>query len=180
MEDKKDCSSTPRTVPGNAFHPEYLKRLQAREDSPVAAIEAETRGPWQVVELPPGGSGGTRDARAERWAVLRAWETPGEVEPCGVFRFREHALLWAAALEVAARRGNVAVGLSRDEAGHEVEEWTADEGCRLVGHTTLWDEPLGAAFQVLEALWRCPDALARVLDAGGPYLVELVGRRLVA
>ena len=177
MADKKDCSPVPDSVPTNAFHPEFLKALQVREDSPLAAIEAETRGPWQVIELPPGSG---NDPEAERWIVLRSWEKPEEVEPCGTFRYREHALLWAAALEVAARRGTLNIGLERDDEGHVVEQWTVEQGCRTIGHLTLWDEPLTAALDVLEALLRCPDALARVLDAGGPYIAELLGRRLMA
>jgi len=112
--------------------------------------------------------------------VVRAWEKPGEVKPSGKFLYREHALLWAAALEVAARRGALNAGLERDEEGHLVDQWTDDQGCREIGHLTVWDEALSAAFQVLEALLRCPDAFARVVDAGGPYIAELLGRRLMA
>jgi len=114
-EDKKNCSSSP----ANAFNPEYIKTLEAREDSPLAAIEAETRGPWQVVQMPPGGGGdddgggGRPDPEPERWAVLREWEKPGEDKPSGTFLYREHALLWAAALEVAEY---AAVWLSHSDA----------------------------------------------------------------
>jgi len=34
--------------------------------------------------------------------------------------------------------------------------------------------------RVLEALLRIPEALARVVDAGGAPIVELLGRRLVS
>jgi len=180
MADKKDCSP----VPANAFNPEYLETLEAREDSPLAAIEAETHGPWQVVELPlsagGNGGGGRPDHEPERWVVLREWEKPGEVKPSGTFLYRGHALLWAASLEVAARRGNLNVGLERDEEGHLVDQWTADQGCCTIGHLTVWDEALASALQVLETLLRCPDALARVVDAGGPTIAELLGRRLMA
>ena len=34
----------------NAFPPEFLQALEAREDAPLAGLEAEMRGPWKVVD----------------------------------------------------------------------------------------------------------------------------------
>jgi len=196
MENEAHCSSNPSqppssTPPPNAFTPEFLKALEAREDAPLAALEAETRGPWQVVHLPlaaagggDGGNGGDGqggpDRDAERWAVLRSWEVPSQDEPQGTFRFREHALLWAAALEVASRGSDLGVGLRRDEHGQVIEEWLPEKGSRIVGHFPTWDQDVVAAMRVLSSLLRIPEALARVVDAGSAPIAELIGRRLVS
>jgi len=138
MANEIHCSSNPSqppsaTPPPNAFTPEFLEALEAREDAPLAALEAELRGPWKVVQLPlaaagggdgNGGDGGGEkpDPDAERWVVLRSCEDPSQDEVSGTFRFREHALLWAAALEVASRGWDLGVGLRRDEHGQVIEE----------------------------------------------------------
>jgi len=191
MKDTEHCSSVPpysSKTPPNAFRPEFLRKLVEREDAPLAALEAELRGPWKVVNLlaaaggggsGDGGGGGHRDFDAERWAVLRSFEVPGEAEPTARFRFREHALLWAAALEITSRGSDLGVGISRDEDGQVVVEWLRDKGPRTIGHAAVWDENLPPTLHVLEALLRVPEALARVVDAGGAPIVELLGRRLV-
>jgi len=127
MANEAHCSSNPSQSPSstpapNAFTPEFLQALEAREDAPLAALEADSRGPWKVVELPlaaagggnGGDGGGNPDRDAVCWAVLRSWEDPSKDEPSATFRFREHALLWAAALEVASRGSDLGVGLRRD------------------------------------------------------------------
>ena len=84
-------SNSSSKPPTNAFRRAYLDRLVEREEATVAGTEAETRGPWKVLQLPPaggGGRGGDRDdggnARdPERWVVLRAWEEAAEAEPHG-------------------------------------------------------------------------------------------------
>jgi len=190
MENTNNCSSNPSTPPPNAFTPEFLKALEAREDAPLAALEAELRGPWQVVQLPlaaaGGGSGGDGDGGdgkggpdAERWAVLRSWEKSSTDTPGATFRFREHALLWAAALEVASRGSDLGVGIRRDQHGQVVEEWLPEKGTRIVGHFATWDQDVVAAMRVLGSLLRTPEALARVVDAGSAPIAELIGRRLV-
>jgi hypothetical protein len=116
---------------------------------------------------------------AERWVVLRSWEDPSKDEPSATFRFREHALLWAAALEVASRGSDLGVGLARDEHGQVVVEWLPEKGSRIVGHFPTWDQDVVAAMRVLSSLLRIPEALARVVDAGSAPIAELIGRRLV-
>jgi len=196
MANETHCSSNPSqppssTPPPNAFTPEFLKALEAREDAPLAALEAESRGPWKVVQLPlatagggDGGNGddgpGDPDPDAERWAVLRSWEDPSKDEPSATCRFREHALLWAAALEVASRGSDLGVGLRRDEHGQVIEEWLPEQGTRIVGHFATWDQDAVAAMRVLSSLVRIPEALARVVDAGSAPIAELIGRRLVS
>jgi len=184
MENTNHCSSNASNPSPNAFTAEFLAKLHAREDAPFGATEAENRGPWQVVQLPPGGEDGGRgggsdsDRDSERWAVLRAWEDPATAEPSGVFVYREHALLWAAALEVGARGSVLAVGVERDDRGQVVSYWCAEEGTRTLGHITIWDDTVAPVFRVLESLLRSPEALARLMDAGGAPIAELLGRRL--
>jgi len=193
MENTEHCSSNPSqsppsTPPPNAFTPEFLQALEAREHAPLAALEAESRGPWKLVQLPlatagggdgGNGGGGGPDRDAERWAVLRSWEEPSQDEPSATCRFREHALLWAAALEVASRGSDLGVGLRRDEEGQVIEEWLPEKGTRIVGHFATWDQDVVAAMRVLGSLLRIPEALARVVDAGSAPIAELIGRRLV-
>jgi hypothetical protein len=190
MENAEHSSPNPSTPPPNAFTPEFLKALEAREDVPLAALEAESRGPWKVVQVPlaaaGGGSGGNGDGGdgkgdpdAERWMVLRSWEVPTKDTPNGTFRFREYALLWAAALEVASRGSDLGVGIRRDEHGQVIEEWLPEKGSRIVGHFPTWDQDVVAAMRVLSSLLRIPEALARVVDAGSAPIAELIGRRLV-
>jgi len=191
MQDANHCSSTPHNStpksPANAFQPEFLHKLEAREDAPLAGLEAENRGPWRVVELAAAGGGGGDDdgqggrrADAPRWAVLRAWEKPGQAEPAGRFLYREHALLCAAALEVASRGSDLGVGLTRDDHGQVIVQWTGEQGAQTIGHLAVWDEGVAAALRFLETLLRVPEALARLVDAGGAPIAELLGRRLVA
>jgi hypothetical protein len=192
MQDKTHCSSVPpysSKVPPNAFRPDYLRKLAEREDAPTAALEAELRGPWKVVKLPAatgggggdgeGGDGRVDDFDAERWVVLRSFEKPEEAAPMGTFRFREYALLWAAALELTSRGSDLGVGISCDEDGQVVVEWLRAQGPRTIGHAAVWDENLPPTLHVLDALLRVPEALARVVDAGGAPIVELLGRRLM-
>jgi len=176
-------SNQPSSPPANAFRRVYLDRLVEREEATVAGTEAETRGPWKVLQLPPAGSGGGDGSGGntrgpERWVVLRAWEEPEEAEPNGTALYREHAQLWAAALEVASRGSNLAVGLTRDEEGLVISEWSPETGLQTRGHIRVWDEDAAIVFRVLDGLLRCPEALARLVDAGGSALVELLGRRL--
>ena len=199
MQNENHCSSNPSqpsssnpSAPSpNAFTPEFRAALEAREDVPLAALEAETRGPWKVVKLPPTAAGGgagnhggggdpdrDHDCDAERWAVLRAWEDPSKDKPSAIFEYREYALLAAAALEVASRGSDLGIGLTRDDRGQVVVEWRAEQGAQTVGHFAVWDQDVAAAMRLLGSLLRVPEALARLVDAGGAPIVELIGRRL--
>ena len=127
--------------PANAFRREFLDQLVERDEATIAGTEAETRGPWKVLQAPPAGGGGGGDGSDgkdnERWLVLRAWEKPEDVEPHATSLYREHALLWAAALEIASRGSNLGVGLTRDEEGLVISEWSAQTGPQTRGQTRL-------------------------------------------
>ena len=123
-------------------------------------MEAESRGPWKIVHLPlaaagggsdggDGGGGGKPARDAERWAVLRTWEDPSKDAPSATCESRHHALLWTAALEVASRGSDLAVGTRRDERGQVIEEWLPDGGSHVVGHFAVSDPDVEAAMRVL-------------------------------
>ena len=135
----------------------------------------------KVVQLPLAAGGGGKPHRdAERWAVLRSWEDPSKDAPSATCESRHHALLWAAALEVASRGSDLAVGARRrDEGGQVIEEWLPETGSHVVGHFATGDPDVEAAMRVLSSLLRIPEALARVVDAGSAPIAELIGRRLV-
>ena len=90
MATNENCTSnppssdeTPNETP-NVFTPEFLQKLFDREDAPLAALEAEMRGPWKVVDLPVEGKV-PYSFDTERWGVLRAWEDPEVDRPAGTF-----------------------------------------------------------------------------------------------
>jgi hypothetical protein len=176
----------------NAFTPEFLAKLHEREDAPLAALEAEMRGPWKVVEIPAVGAEAHTFA-VDRWAVVRAWENPKVDPPAGTFRFREVALMYAAALAVASRGAVLSVRDARDDeegggsaggaAGTRrlvVVQWTPDGREQVVGHLPTWDDDAIAALRNVEALLRSSEALAQLLEAGCGPVAELLGRRLMA
>jgi len=200
METKENCNSNPpspsrdeaRKKTPNAFTPEFLKKLYDREDAPLAALEAELRGPWKVVEIPVERAG-AHPFDAERWAVVRGWEDPIVDPPAGTFRFREIALIYAAALAVAsrgavlsvrdAREGEEGGGSGGGAAGTRrlvVVQWTPDGKEQVVGHLPIWDDDVIAALRNVEALLRSSEALAQLLEAGCGPVAELLGRRLMA
>jgi hypothetical protein len=169
----------PRDAARNAFCPEFLERRQDREDEPLAAIEAEARGPWVLFERPAPGAAAGADLDVERYEVFRSWEAPETDRPAATFRFRELALLYAAGLEVGGRRSTLTV--SRDEAGggYVVHQLDLNGKLRVVGHIAQWDEDTFPAFQNLETLLRAIEPLAQVLDAAGSTIMEILGRRLM-
>jgi len=196
MATNENCTSNPPSHPAdearNAFTPEFLKKLYDREDAPLAALEAELRGPWKVVEIPVERAG-AHPFDAERWAVLRAWEDPKVDPPAGTFRFREIALLYAAALAVASRGAVLSVRDAREDeedGGSSggapgvrrlvVVQWTPDGKEQVVGHLPIWDDDVIAALRNVEALLRSSEALAQLLEAGCGPIAELLGRRLMA
>jgi len=166
-----------KSSPRNAFHPDFLRRRQDREDEPMAAVEAENRGPWVVVHRtirPPV----PRDARP--WEIYRSWEDPETDPPAAAFEFRELAFLYAAALEVGGRLPGLRLGAEpTEEGGYEVLQTDLDGHDRRVGRIASYDQEVFPAFRNLESLLRSPEALAQVLDAAGSVILRILGRRLV-
>jgi hypothetical protein len=92
-------------TPSNAFHPDYLRRLD-QHDEPVTAGEAVTGGFWRVVPLGD-----------ERYGLYRLWESPehGD-EPFATLTDRNTALLAAAFLPLVDRTRSFSVD-PEDDAG---------------------------------------------------------------
>ena len=192
MQDEKKCTPSNPSTPNpkdedrsgdtarddvrNAFHPDFLRKRQEREDEPTAALEAEARGPWMVFEraLP------VDDLDAERYEVYRAWEDPRTDRPAATFRDRELAYLYAAAQEIGGRGPAIRCSDRHTDKGHEVLQWVANGEPEVVGHIVIYDQDVLPVFQVLETLLRAIEPLAQVLDAAGSSIVELLGRRLMA
>jgi hypothetical protein len=174
-----DSSSSSR--PRNAFDPEFLRERQEREDEPLAASEAESRGPWIVVEAEPPSPGAPDSGPLRRrWQVYRAWEDPETDAPTAGFRFREQAFLYAAALEVGARGSVLTLGREpREGGGYDVVQWDIQGHPEVVGRVALYDEEVFPTFQKLETLLRAIEPLAQVLEAAGGVILELLGRRLM-
>ena len=200
MATNENCTSNPSNNTPNAFTPEFLKKLFDREDAPLAALEAEMRGPWKVVDLPIEGKV-SYSFDTERWGVMRAWEDPEVDRPAGTFRFREVALIYAAALAVASRGASLTIdpdpepdpdpedddggggdggGSASGEGRLPVVQWTYEGRVQVVGHVPLWDDDVNAALRYVEALLHCNEALAQLLEAGCGPIAELLGRRLMA
>ena len=127
----------------NAFTPEFLKKLFDREDAPLAALEAEMRGPWKVVDLPIEGKV-SYSFDTDRWGVLRAWEDPEVDAPAGTFRFREVALIYAAALAVASRGASLTIDPNPDpddddgDSGAATRPWRSSWRPAAVPSPSCW------------------------------------------
>jgi len=187
MHDEKKCTSSnpsppnpsdedrSRDTPPNAFHPDFLRKRQEREDEPGAALEAEARGPWVVFEraLP------VADHDAERYEVYRVWEDPLRDRPAATFRDRELAYLYAAAQEIGGRGSVLRCSDRHTEKGHQVLQCAREGEPEVVGHIVVYDQDVFPVFRVLETLLRAIEPLAQVLDAAGSTIVELLGRRLM-
>lgn len=185
MHDTKNPTSSPRghspqgpatdtAATVNAFDPAYLRRLhQAGHDLPLGCAEAENAGPWKVCEIasPP--------VPDERFGVFRGFEDPGRGDkPAASFKYRDLAYLCAAALALNARASQLHFGGKQNEHGHPVSYFSPEPGMTVDGHLAQWDENVTGALGVLEALLGSVEALVHLLDAAGPEIVELVGRRL--
>ena len=159
MQDR-DNDSTPR--PSNAFTAEFLDRL-AERDEPLTAAQADSAGPWMVVEIPSPG-----------WGIFRRGESPAAGDlPRAVFRHRERALLAAAVLP-----GN---GFDRlFHLAHEVspECYAVLCGGEVVGFLQHFDPELVAALHTAETLIRLPESLANLLRANGGVALARAGRLL--
>jgi hypothetical protein len=145
----------------NAFAPEFLGRLDER-DEPATASEADAAGPWKIEPFPHGG-----------FALLREGESLRRGDrPAGVFERRETALLAAAVLPAT---GSAPLFRLRGEAtphGFVLERPRGE----VAGHLEFYDPDAAAALHVAESLLRSPDCLAHLLEAAGRIALLRAGR----
>lgn len=151
--------------PANAFAPGFLAAC-AERDQPAGVAEADSAGPWKVVETAEG-----------RWAVLRRWESleAGD-RPRLVAASREDALFAAAALPGAGRADLYRLSPEPDSAGGYPVETAHGEPIRCAA----FDAELVAGMHALRAAGLVPEALAAFLEAVGHAPLEHAGRILAA
>ena len=149
----------------NAFTPEFLQSINAR-DEPLTAAEADVAGPWMVEPIPGAGWGLFRlgEGHARQFALY------------GVFRDRAVALLFAAVLPGTGRDAAFRLRKEADAAGYAIESGAGE----VAGHLALFDESLVAAAHAVECLVRRPECLANLLEAAGGLALERAGVILAA
>ena len=156
--------STRRPELLNAFSAEYLDAVKQHDD-PSTSVEADTSGPFSLVE------------QEGMLALFRAWESAerGDV-PQALFRHRETALLFRAIWPAVGRHPLFQLRPSPSARGFELEQ----EGGELVGSLKNFnpDAVLGGHFA--SYLTRTPPSLALVLEASGPTAQRHVGQILGA
>ncbi|HZF08267.1 MAG TPA: hypothetical protein VFE33_05690 [Thermoanaerobaculia bacterium] len=166
MQDPQD-RSTPR--PSNAFAPEFLSRLNQR-DEPLTAAQADAAGPWIVQILQTS----VQILPSPGWAVLRRGESLAAGDrPTAVFRDRERALLAAAVLP-----GTGLDRLFRLQHERSPEGYAIISGGEVVGHLDRFNPELLAAMHTAEVFARVPESLARLLEASGAVALASAGRLL--
>lgn len=157
MRDPRD----PRREPLNAFSPSYLNALRGLEDPP-SAFEAETSGPFQIME-----SGG-------RYDLFRGWESPERGDaPLATFVHRETALLFQAVWPAAGRDRLFRL---REPGGPE--GFALEEESHVVGRLPIYNAETVFAAHVASYLTRTPYHLALLLEAAGPVAQKLIGAAL--
>ena len=150
------------SIPVNAFHPAYLRRLDQYDD-PVTAGEAVTGGFWRVVPLSDEGFG-----------LFRHWESPEDGdEPFATLTDRDTALLAAAFLPLVDRARSFSVDPA-DASGPVLYR----DG-RAVGRLRYSDPELTEALNLADGLARSPVSIASFLEAAGAAALEQAGRILV-
>jgi hypothetical protein len=155
-----DHDTIPR--PSTAFTPEFIARLEER-DEPLTAAQADAAGPWILEELPSPG-----------WAVFRRGESLAAGDrPVAVFRQRERTLLAAAVLPGTGFERLFRLAPERGPEGYAV----LSNG-EVVGHLEHYDPDLLAALHTAEALLRLPENLARFLLASGAVTLKRTDRLL--
>jgi hypothetical protein len=162
MPGKKDRNSTPPTRPElpNAFNRRFLTRLDERDESPLAG-EADTAGPWNILEVPGRGFG-----------LFREGEDPARgFRPYAVFHDRWLALIAAAVLPGTGRDPFVHL---HPEAGAEGFDFLLDSG-EVVGQCECFDQPFCDAIHAVVSVLRSPRSLADELEAAGSITLDRSG-----
>jgi hypothetical protein len=155
--------STPPTDPLNAFRKDYLDAVQD-QDEPSTSREAETAGPFSLVE------------QNGMIALYRAWESAEAGDaPLALFQHRDTALLFQALWPALGRGIIFKLRPDATPSGFGLEE----EG-QLVGILRSFDPEAILAGHFLSFLARTPQSLALLLEAAGPTAQQHIGRILGA
>ncbi|HXO20277.1 MAG TPA: hypothetical protein VOA87_10195 [Thermoanaerobaculia bacterium] len=168
MHTPKDRTSSPAS---NVFSPAFLATLRERDET-ITASEAELAGPWKREAI--------RD-RKGAVAVLRDWESlEGGDEPAGTFWHEETAQLFAAILPAVEREPLFHLGEESGPDGFPVLAVYGEQGAQVAGWLPRYEPSWIEALHFAEALARSPRALAEILEAAGPGVIEQVGRILAS
>lgn len=159
-------SDAPRRIP-NAFASEFLDSFKL-EDEPSSSAEADTAGPWYVMEW------ATAEGR-QAFGLWRLGERPHQGDPpAAVFRERSTALLAAAARPALGKDPFYRLGKDRVGGGFPLLRQGEAEGSM-----DLFDEDWAFGVNLLERLVRSPEALATILEAAGPLALLRAGAILL-
>ena len=175
MRIKTDCnpdaqsgeSSAPETSDyGNAFTPEFLKRLR-RKANPPTARQAVLSGPWMAEPV-------WSENHGQLFAVSRRDEPVAKGGSAfGVFLTRAAALATAAVLPVLGQPETHRLKRHGRRCGYALHD-----DRELLGHLARDEEAFPALLQVARELASRPDSLALLLEAAGPEVLTLLGRKL--
>ncbi len=156
-------------TPQNAFDPDFLARLGARDDPP-GALEAEMDGEWFVESLSSGG-----------YALYRSWQSrENGHRPAALFTRLEDALL-AAAIRPAVGRDPLFFQETEPTAdGYYLVRTQSDpeRPHAVIGALAHLEDPMIAALNLAAWLARHPLALALILEAGGQTVIQMTGEIL--
>lgn len=153
--------SSRRAEPGNAFSEEYLAAVREL-DEPSTAHEAETSGPFTLVE------------QQGMLALFHSWESAEQGDlPQALFHHRDTALLFQAIWPASGRSRLFRLRQAPDAQGFGLEQ----EGQR-VGSLRNFDTDVVSGGHFVSYLARTPWSLALLLEAAGPAAQRHVGRIL--
>jgi hypothetical protein len=145
----------------NAFAASFLRRF-AEVDEPPTAGEADTAGPWRIVEIPGEGFGLFREGESLQRGYL----------PAAVFADRSLAVVAAAVLPGTGREPMLRLSNQPDEDGFYAV--TLEDGT-VVGRFHLYDQPLLDAMNGALQVIRLPGSLAYLNEAAGPVTLVRCG-----
>jgi hypothetical protein len=149
--------------PLNAFTKDYLEAVR-QQDDPSTSREAETSGPFTLVE------------QHGMLALYRAWESAaGGDLPLALFQHRETALLFQALWPALGRHD-----LLRLHSEPSAQGYSLETGGQIVGSLRSFDPEAVLGGHFLSFLARTPHSLALLVEAAGPTAQKHIGRLLGA
>ncbi len=155
--------------PKNAFDPHFLGGLESHDDPP-GALEAEMDGEWFIEVDPAGG-----------YALFRSWQSRVEGHrPVALFTRLEDALLAAAVRPAAGRDPLFVQDTEPTGDGYFLVRALLDplRPPAVVGGLSHREDSMLGALNLAAWLARHPLALALILEAGGPTVIQMTGEIL--